>query len=127
MTQLKRVTADAPGAHPTGVAESPGAPVLRRRPLHLAGHHPNVVRDRRAGAPWYATKTCPSYLDMIVKLRRVLIAAQYQPEAPRQPTHEESAPCSWPGRRQPRNRETRMALRCSGPVSVTCWGSRRSG
>ena len=26
---------------------------------------------------------------MIVKLRRVLIAAQYQPEAPHQPTHEE--------------------------------------
>jgi hypothetical protein len=26
---------------------------------------------------------------MIVKARRVLIAAQYQPEAPRQPTHEE--------------------------------------
>jgi hypothetical protein len=26
---------------------------------------------------------------MIVKLRRVLIAAQYQPEAPGQPTHEE--------------------------------------
>jgi hypothetical protein len=26
---------------------------------------------------------------MIAKLRRVLIAAQYQPETPRQPTHEE--------------------------------------
>jgi hypothetical protein len=26
---------------------------------------------------------------MIVKLRRVLIAAQYQPEVPDQPTHEE--------------------------------------
>ena len=56
---------------------------------HLAGHHPSVVRDRRNRAPWYATKTRPSYLDMIVKLRRVLIAAQYQPEVPDQPTHEE--------------------------------------
>jgi hypothetical protein len=56
---------------------------------HLAGHHPNVVGDRRDRAPWYVTKRYPSYLDMIVKLRRVLIAAQYQPEAPRQPTHEE--------------------------------------
>ncbi len=56
---------------------------------HLAGHHPAVVRDRRDRAPWYTTKRCPSYLDMIVKLRRVLIAAQYQAEVPRQPTHDE--------------------------------------
>lgn len=56
---------------------------------HLAGHHPAVVRDHRDRAPWYTTKRYPSYLDMIVKLRRVLIAAQYQPEAPDQPTHEE--------------------------------------
>jgi hypothetical protein len=47
---------------------------------HLAGHHPSVVRDRRDRAPWYVAKRHPSYLDMIVKLRRVLIAAQYQPE-----------------------------------------------
>ncbi|WP_050564795.1 IS701 family transposase [Salinispora arenicola] len=56
---------------------------------HLAGHHPNVVRDRRDRAPWYTTKRHPSYLDMIVKLRRVLIAAQYQAEVPSQPTPEE--------------------------------------
>jgi hypothetical protein len=56
---------------------------------HLAGHHPHVVRDRRDHAPWYTTKRHPSYLDMIVKQRRVLIAAQYQPEAPGQPTDEE--------------------------------------
>lgn len=56
---------------------------------HLAGHHPSVVRGRRAAAPWYTAKTCPSYLDMIVRLRRVLIAAQYNPEVPRQPTPEE--------------------------------------
>jgi hypothetical protein len=56
---------------------------------HLAGHHPNVVRDRRDRAPWYTTKRHPSYLDMIVKLRRVLIAAQYQPEVSGQATPEE--------------------------------------
>ncbi len=56
---------------------------------HLAGHKPTVVRDRRDRAPWYTTKTCPSYLDMIVKLRRILIAAQYQPEVPGQPTPDE--------------------------------------
>jgi hypothetical protein len=56
---------------------------------HLAGHHPSVVRNRRDHAPWYATKRYPSYLDMIVKLRRVLIAAQYQAEVPGQPTANE--------------------------------------
>jgi hypothetical protein len=56
---------------------------------HLAGHHSSVVRDRRHRAPWYATKTRPSYLDMIVKLRRVLIAAEYQPEVPDRPTLDE--------------------------------------
>jgi len=56
---------------------------------HLAGHHPSVVRDRRDRAPWYATKRYPSYLDMIVKLCRGLIAAQYQAEVPGQPTANE--------------------------------------
>jgi hypothetical protein len=56
---------------------------------HIAGHHPNIVRDRRDHAPWYTTKRHPSYFDMIVKLRRVLIAAQYQPELPGQPTPDE--------------------------------------
>jgi DDE superfamily endonuclease len=56
---------------------------------HLAGHHPSVVRDRRHRAPWYTTKRHPSYQDMIVKLRRTLIDAQYQPEVPDMPTDEE--------------------------------------
>jgi hypothetical protein len=56
---------------------------------HLAGHHPHVIRDRRDRAPWYTTKRYPSYHDMIVKLRRVLIAAKYQAEVPDQPTVEE--------------------------------------
>jgi hypothetical protein len=56
---------------------------------HLAGHHPTVVNGHRDRAPWYTTKGHPSYPDMIVKLRRVLIAAQYPPEASSQPTPEE--------------------------------------
>ena len=56
---------------------------------HLAGHSPAIARDRRDRAPWYATKTCPAYIDMITKLRRVLIAAQFHPGVPRQPTPEE--------------------------------------
>jgi hypothetical protein len=39
--------------------------------------------------PGNTTKRCPSYLDMIVKLRRVLIVIQYQPEAAHQPTPDE--------------------------------------
>jgi len=49
---------------------------------HLAGHSPAVVRRRRA-------KACPSYLDMIAQLRRVLIAAQFNPGVPRPPAPEE--------------------------------------
>jgi hypothetical protein len=56
---------------------------------HLAGHSPAIARARRDRAPWYATKACPAYIDMIVKLRRVLIAAQFNPGVPRQPTPEE--------------------------------------
>src|SRR5439155_24115197 len=36
------------------------------------GHHPDDATTRRAAAPWYTSKTQPAYLDMIVKLRRVL-------------------------------------------------------
>lgn len=39
----------------------------------LAGHHPAVECDHRNRAPWYTTKRCPSYLDVIVKLARFLI------------------------------------------------------
>jgi hypothetical protein len=53
------------------------------------GHHPSVVRERRTKARWYTTKRVPSYADMIVTLRRVLIAAQYLPGVLDQPTPEE--------------------------------------
>ena len=47
------------------------------------------VATRRALAPWYQTKTAPSVADMLAKLRRVLIAAQYQPGQPSAPTKAE--------------------------------------
>ncbi len=61
---------------------------------HLAGHHPNVV-------------------DMIVKLRRVLIAAQYQPEVPTQPTHEEirAVRLAWAQAAASRRNSNRVARR----------------
>lgn len=50
------------------------------------GHHPADLAARRALAPWYQTKTAPSVQDMLAKLRRVLIAAQYLPGQPWTPT-----------------------------------------
>ena len=43
-----------------------------------AGHHPGDVDNARALAPWYRQKARPSVLDMLAKLRRVIIAAQFQ-------------------------------------------------
>jgi len=54
-----------------------------------AGHHPGDVTEHRARAPWYRTKAEPSTADMIAKLRRVLIAAEYQPARPGEPTPSE--------------------------------------
>jgi hypothetical protein len=42
------------------------------------GHHPADLAARRALAPWYQSKAAPSVADMLAKLRRVLIAAQYR-------------------------------------------------
>jgi hypothetical protein len=55
----------------------------------LHGHHPDDVAHHRARAPWYLTKTDPSVADMAAKLRRTLIAAQYLPSSPHQPSPEE--------------------------------------
>jgi DDE superfamily endonuclease len=59
-----------------------------------AGHHPDVITARRRAAPWYRTKTQPAYQDMLIKLRRVLIAARYLPPdldgQPRQPTPQQT-------------------------------------
>jgi hypothetical protein len=56
---------------------------------HLAGHHPTVVTERRRRARWYATKSQSSYQDMLVKLRRVLIAAEYRADPQVDPTPEQ--------------------------------------
>jgi hypothetical protein len=53
------------------------------------GHHPDVVAEHRARAPWYRTKTTPSFADMLAKLRRVIIAAQYHPGRGQTPTPRE--------------------------------------
>ncbi len=50
------------------------------------GHHPADLAARRILAPWYQTKTTPSVADMLAKLRRLLIAAQYHQGQPTAPT-----------------------------------------
>ena len=39
------------------------------------GHRADID-DRRAAQPWYRTKTEPAFEDMLIKLRRTLIAAR---------------------------------------------------
>lgn len=51
----------------------------------LHGHHPDDVAERRARAPWYLSKTNPSFADMLAKLRRTIIADQYSPGRLRAP------------------------------------------
>lgn len=53
---------------------------------HGHGHHPDIVAEHRARAPWYLTKTTPSFADMLAKLRRVIIAAQFHPGQDQTPT-----------------------------------------
>ncbi|MCA1680097.1 MAG: transposase, partial [Actinobacteria bacterium] len=53
------------------------------------GHHPDVVAEHRARAPWYLSKANPSTADMLAKLRRTIIAAQYHPGQAHTPTSAE--------------------------------------
>jgi hypothetical protein len=55
-----------------------------------AAHAPADVAERRQHSRWYTTKTEPSFEDMTIKLRRVIIAARFQPQAPHQATPQET-------------------------------------
>src|SRR6516162_2540369 len=50
------------------------------------GHHPADIDDRRAAQPWYRTKHEPAFEDMVIKLRRTMIAARISPARTTQPT-----------------------------------------
>ena len=56
----------------------------------LHGHAPDDVATHRARARWYTTKTEPSYDDMAIKLRRVIIAARFRHPCPEQATPQET-------------------------------------
>jgi hypothetical protein len=55
----------------------------------LHGHDHTDAAQRRAAAPWYTTKTEPSTLDMLTKLRRLIITARFLPSSPRPATTQE--------------------------------------
>lgn len=55
----------------------------------LHGHADTDVTHRRTQAPWHRTKTEPSTLDMLLKLRRQIIAARFLPSSPRPATTQE--------------------------------------
>ena len=84
---------------PTGHADRPGNRRHRRGRgggsvvtiwYALHGHAPDEVAGHRARARWYTTKTEPSYDDMAVKLRRVILAARYHSPCPEQATPQET-------------------------------------
>ena len=56
----------------------------------MSGHSPADTAERRARSRWYTTKTEPSFEDMVIKLRRVIIAERFRPQAPYQATPEET-------------------------------------
>ena len=56
----------------------------------LHGHAPEDVTGHRSRARWYTTKTEPSYDDMAVKLRRLIIAARFRGPCPEQATPQET-------------------------------------
>lgn len=55
----------------------------------MHGHRSGIVADRRIHAPWYLSKTDPSFADMLTALRRTLIAARFMGSRPAQPTNAE--------------------------------------
>lgn len=55
----------------------------------LHGHASTDTHQHRDRVPWYRSKTAPSTLDMLVKLRRQIIAARFLPSSPRPATTQE--------------------------------------
>jgi hypothetical protein len=75
----------------TRPAARSSAPSRSRSPKAIATcwHATTDIEDHGAHAPWYTTKAQPSTADMLAKLRRVLIAANFRASHPGQPAGEE--------------------------------------
>jgi hypothetical protein len=52
----------------------------------LHGQPAADVAARRIRAPWYRDKHAVSFADMLLALRRIILAAQYLPGSPVEPT-----------------------------------------
>ena len=52
-------------------------------------HHPDVVADARARAPWWTNKRAPSVTDMYHAARRLLIAAEFRATSGTAPNHQQ--------------------------------------
>jgi hypothetical protein len=55
-----------------------------------SGHDPEHITEQRTRSRWYTTKAEPSFEDMVIKLRRVIIAARFQHPGVYQPQPEET-------------------------------------
>jgi hypothetical protein len=53
------------------------------------GYDQADIDARRDDQPWYADKTEPAFEDMLIKLRRTLIATRFSPATPGQPASDE--------------------------------------
>ena len=73
------------------------------------GHGPADIDDRRAAEPWYRTKTEPAFEDMLIELRRTMIAARFRQAALVSPHPSKSALSSQPGKQPLHNYETSEA------------------
>ncbi len=65
-----------------------------------SGHDPEQAAQQRTRQRWYTTKTEPSFEDMVIKLRRVIIAARFSHPGAHQPRPEvtklsRTISCSW--------------------------------
>jgi hypothetical protein len=83
-------------ANPTRVAVEPTVPFglicfrIVTLSYALDGHAPDDVANHRTRARWYTTTTEPSYDDMTIELRRVIIAARLRNSCPEQATPQEA-------------------------------------
>jgi hypothetical protein len=89
-----------------------------------AAHAPDEVADRREHPRWYTTKTEPSFEDMTIKLRRVVITARFRPQPPTRHPPKKPGPV---GARNPTTATSRSRLIAAAAGSAGTDGRARNG